>query len=83
LLHQTDQLATELENLKIGEKAATWYQQEIKRVRELLTPMSSNGHPAKLPTVAQLIEGQLEEVDEPTWKKFAESYWGTDSAGGD
>lgn len=72
-----DQLATELENLKIGEKAATWYQQEIKRVRELLAPASGNGqngHLAELPAVAQLVEGQLEEVDEKTWGKFAESF---------
>jgi CheY-like chemotaxis protein len=72
-----DQLAAELENLKIGDKAAAWYQQEIKRVRELLAPMSSNGHnghPAELPTAAQLVEGQLEEVDEKTWEKFAESF---------
>jgi len=72
-----DQLATELENLKIGEKAATWYQQEIKRVRELLTPASGNGHNGhveELPAMAQLVEGQLEEVDERTWEKFSESF---------
>jgi CheY-like chemotaxis protein len=69
-----DQLATELENLKIGEKAAAWYQQEIKRVRELLAPESGNGHLGGVVEMATLVEGQLEEVDEQTWKKFAESF---------
>ena len=72
-----DQLATELENLKIGEKAATWYRQEIQRVRELLTPVSGNGHNGhaeELPAPAQLVEGQLEEMDEGTWAKFAEDF---------
>jgi glycine cleavage system H lipoate-binding protein len=75
-----DQLANELENLKIGEKAAAWYQQEIKRVRELLAPEGGNGQNgrmAELPTTAQLVEGQLEEVDDRTWTKFAEAFLAT------
>jgi CheY-like chemotaxis protein len=69
-----DQLATELESLKIGDKAAAWYQQEIERFRDLLAPESGNGHPAGVPEIAQLVEGQLEEVDDRTWTKFAESF---------
>ncbi|MCI0691078.1 response regulator [candidate division KSB1 bacterium] len=69
-----DQLATELENLKIGEKAATWYQQEIKRVRELLAPESGNGHLGGVAEMASLVEGQLEEMDTRTWEKFAASF---------
>jgi CheY-like chemotaxis protein len=69
-----DQLATELEKLKIGEKAAAWYQQEIKRFRELLTPESGNGHPAGLAEIGQLVEGQLQEMDDRMWEKFAESF---------
>jgi CheY-like chemotaxis protein len=69
-----DQLAAELENLKIGEKAATWYQQEIKRVRELLAPESGNGHFDGVAEMASLVEGQLEEVDARTWEKFAASF---------
>jgi CheY-like chemotaxis protein len=69
-----DQLAAELENLKIGEKAATWYQQEIKRVRELLAPESGNGHIDGVAEIASLVEGQLEEVDARTWEKFAASF---------
>ncbi|MDZ7363298.1 MAG: response regulator [candidate division KSB1 bacterium] len=69
-----DQLAAELENMKIGEKAATWYQEEIKRVRALLAPESGNGHLGGVAETASLVEGQLEEMDEKTWEKFAESF---------
>jgi CheY-like chemotaxis protein len=73
-----DQLAVELEELKIGEKAAAWYQQEIRRARELLAPPSGkgpNGIPAGLPAMAQLVEGQLEDVDEETWGKFTHAFF--------
>jgi CheY-like chemotaxis protein len=69
-----DQLAAELESLKIGEKAATWYQQEIKRVRELLAPESGKGHFGGVVEMASLVEGQLEEMDEKMWEKFAATF---------
>jgi glycine cleavage system H protein len=73
-----DQLALELESLRIGERAADWYQQEIKRARELLTPARSNDqgrYPAGPPTTAQLVEGQLQEVDEQTWDHFTRGFF--------
>ncbi|MGD0308556.1 MAG: response regulator [Acidobacteriota bacterium] len=69
-----DQLAADLESLRIGDKAAPWYQQEIKRIRKLLTPVGGGGHPETLPEVGQLVEGQLEDMDESMWKKFADSF---------
>ncbi len=69
-----DQLANELGSLKIGDKAAAWYQQEIARFRKLLAPTDGNGHPAGLPEQTQLVEGQLEEMDEQTWVKFSEAF---------
>lgn len=69
-----EQLAAELENMKIGEKAATWYQEEIKRVRTLLAPESGNGHFGSVVEVASLVEGQLEEMDEKMWEKFAATF---------
>ncbi|MDZ7290233.1 MAG: response regulator [candidate division KSB1 bacterium] len=74
-----DQLASELEHLRIGEKAAAWYRQEIKRVRELLATASGDGRPAEVPEIGQLVEGQLQEMDEQTWKKFAELFLTTTS----
>jgi CheY-like chemotaxis protein len=74
-----EQLATELESLKISEKAAPWYQQEITRLRELLSPAGSGADPGLAPEVGQLVEGQLAEVDDPTWKKFVTTFLGTES----
>ena len=74
---EPDRLAAELEHLRIGEKAVTWYQQEIHRVREFLAPTSGTGpggQPDGLPAMAQLVEGQLEEADEGTWEQFAQSF---------
>lgn len=71
-----DQLASEIEQLRLGDKAAAWYQQEIKRMRELLAPQNGNGHPSTISEIAQLVEGQLEEMDERTWSKFAETFLG-------
>lgn len=71
-----DQLASEIEQLRLGDKAAAWYQQEIKRMRELLAPQNGNGHPSTITEIARLVEGQLEEMDERTWSKFAETFLG-------
>jgi FixJ family two-component response regulator/glycine cleavage system H lipoate-binding protein len=71
-----DQLAAELESLKISEKAVVWYQQEINRVRDLLTP---GGGTDLAPELAQLVEGQLEEMDDPTWSKFGKAFLGARS----
>jgi glycine cleavage system H lipoate-binding protein len=67
-------LADELEQLKIGEKAAAWYRQEIQRVRQLLVSHDGNGHAQELAEIGQLVEGQLEETDERTWTRFAETF---------
>ena len=69
-----DQLAHEIEQLKIGEQAAAWYQQEIRRVRQLLVAANGNGHAQELAEIGQLVEGQLEETDDRAWAKFAETF---------
>jgi CheY-like chemotaxis protein len=67
-----EHLAAELESLKISEKAATWYEQEISGLRELLSPGSrQEGVP---PEVGQLVEGQLQEVDDQTWQSFVATF---------
>jgi len=74
-----DHLAAELESLKISEKAALWYQKEILRIRELLSPGGVIGHPELPPEIGQLVEGQLAEVDDQTWNKFVETFLGATS----
>lgn len=70
-----EQLAAELENLKIGEKAVAWYEQEIERLRKLLTSENGNGQAnATVPSIGQLVDGQLEEMDDRTWSKFGELF---------
>jgi CheY-like chemotaxis protein len=67
-----EHLSTELEQMKIGEKAAAWYQMEIARLKELLAPAS--GDPSAVPGGMPLVEGQLEEVDDSLWEKFEQSF---------
>ncbi len=68
-----EHLAEELEQLRIGEKAAAWYQVEIARLRELLAPPEGK-EAAAAGAASRLVEGQLEEVDDPTWSKFTQSF---------
>jgi FixJ family two-component response regulator/glycine cleavage system H lipoate-binding protein len=66
-----DQLASDLESLKIGDKAAAWYKTEIERIKELLAPKEAG--PAEWPK-AELVEGQLEETDDRVWDQFTRSF---------
>jgi CheY-like chemotaxis protein len=68
-----EHLAAEIELLKLGEKAAPWYQQEIARIRELLSPAGGTAQP-ELSEIGQLVEGQLEEADDQTWQKFTQTF---------
>jgi CheY-like chemotaxis protein len=67
-----EHLSNELEKMKIGEKAAAWYQMEIARLKELLAPAS--GDPSAAPGGMPLVEGQLEEVDDSLWERFEQSF---------
>jgi glycine cleavage system H lipoate-binding protein len=62
-------LAEELGQLKIGEAAAAWYQEEIARLQQLLGSAQGNGL-----LIDQLAEGQLEQVDDSTWTKFTQTF---------
>jgi CheY-like chemotaxis protein len=69
-----EHLSTELETLRVGEKAASWYQQEIERIRRLLAPETDKGYSEGLPDIGLLVEGQLEETDAQMWQKFVETF---------
>jgi CheY-like chemotaxis protein len=69
-----EHLSAELENLKIGEKAAAWYQEEIQRVRRLLAPGQESGSNADLDEIGLLVEGQLEETDDMVWRRFVDTF---------
>ncbi len=67
-----EHLSNELEQMKIGEKAAAWYQTEIVRLQEMLAPAPGDASIGSL--TSQLVEGQLEEVDDSLWAKFEKSF---------
>jgi CheY-like chemotaxis protein len=67
-----DHLADELAQMNIGDKAAAWYQMQIVRLQQLLTPGAgdSTSGTAAIP----LVEGQLEEADDDLWARFARTF---------
>ncbi len=67
-----EHLSTELEQMKIGEKAAAWYQIEIVRLQEILAPAVENGSVDSLNS--PLVEGRLEEVADDVWAAFEKSF---------
>jgi CheY-like chemotaxis protein len=66
-----EHLSQELEQMRIGEKAAMWYQIEIVRLQEML---SSSLGAAAGPSPGPLVEGQLEKVDDSVWTAFEKSF---------
>ncbi len=68
-----EHLSAELENLKIGEKAAVWYQEEMDRVRRLLAPETRIERPGEATEAVPLVEGQLEEADDAAWRTFVDT----------
>jgi FixJ family two-component response regulator/glycine cleavage system H lipoate-binding protein len=67
-----EHLSSELEQMKIGEKAAAWYQIEIVRLQEMLAPSPVDASADSMPN--PLVEGQLELVDDDLWAKFEKSF---------
>jgi glycine cleavage system H lipoate-binding protein len=73
-----DHLADELAQMNIGEKAAAWYQMEIARLQQLLTP--APGDPTSGSMSGGLVEGQLEEADDDLWARFTQTFLQTPPA---
>ena len=69
-----DHLSAELENLKIGETAAAWYQAELERAGRLLAPGTGAGRPGESADIGPLVEGQLEEADDIEWRRFVDTF---------
>jgi FixJ family two-component response regulator/glycine cleavage system H lipoate-binding protein len=64
-----EHLSQELEQMKIGEKAAAWYQIEIVRLQEMMASTlgeAASGNP--------LVEGQMEGADDGTWAAFEKTF---------
>lgn len=67
-------LADELGHLRIGETAAEWYEAEIARLQQMLGAAPGEGGVSAESGSRGLAEGQLEEVDDETWAKFAQGF---------
>jgi CheY-like chemotaxis protein len=67
-----EHLSNELEQLKIGDKAAAWYHVEIARLQEMLA--TEHGDSSAEHIISPLVEGQLEEVEDGLWAKFEQSF---------
>jgi CheY-like chemotaxis protein len=67
-----EHLSNELEQFKIGDKAAAWYHVEIARLQEMLATAQGDSSAEHL--ASPLVEGQLEEADEGLWAKFEQSF---------
>jgi CheY-like chemotaxis protein len=65
-------LAEELAHMNIGEKASAWYQLEVARLQQLLTPATED--PAAVTGPVTLVEGQLEDADDGLWARFAQTF---------
>ena len=62
-----------LAQMKIGDKAAAWYQMEIARLQQLLATAHGDSTSVEHRT-RPLVEGQLEEVDDSLWARFDQSF---------
>ena len=67
-----EQLSSELEQFRIGDKAAAWYHVEIARLQEMLA--TAQGEATAEHLTSPLVEGQLEEVDDGLWNKFVQAF---------
>jgi len=67
-----EHLSNELEQFKIGDKAAAWYHVEIARLQEMLATAHGDSSVAYL--TSPLVEGQLEGVDDDLWARFEQSF---------
>jgi glycine cleavage system H lipoate-binding protein len=73
-----DQLADDLALMKIGDRAAAWYQMEIVRLQQLLAPASDDATSVAGPI--PLVEGQLQEADDKLWAGFTQTFLQPQSA---
>jgi CheY-like chemotaxis protein len=67
-----EHLSQDLDQLRIGDKAALWYESEITRLQQMLAPLPADSSAA--PVIGSLVEGQLATVDDALWLKFSQGF---------
>jgi CheY-like chemotaxis protein len=65
-------LSQELDQLRLGEKAAAWYESEIARLQQMLAPLPADSN--SIPVIGALVEGQLATIDDAIWLRFSQGF---------
>ena len=69
-----DELDSELSGLKIGKSAVSFYQEDIERLRAL-KKKTKTGKEAELERDGVIFTGEMEKLDDISWKRFAEEFF--------
>jgi hypothetical protein len=69
-----DELDSELPTLKIGRSAVLFYQEDIERLQSLKKKIKT-GKEAELEPNGAIFAGEMEKLDEISWKRFAEEFF--------
>jgi CheY-like chemotaxis protein len=69
-----DELDSELPTLKIGRSAVSFYQEDIERLQSLKKKIKT-GKEAELEPNGAIFAGEMEKLDEISWKRFAKEFF--------
>jgi glycine cleavage system H lipoate-binding protein len=69
-----DELDSELPSLKIGKAAVSFYQEDIERL-QALKKKTITGKKAELEPEGVIFAGEMEKLDDISWKRFAEEFF--------
>jgi len=69
-----DELDSEIPSLKIGKSAVSFYQDDIERLQQL-KKKTKTGKEAELEPEGVIFAGEMEKLDDISWKRFAEEFF--------
>jgi CheY-like chemotaxis protein len=69
-----DELDSEIPSLKIGKSAVSFYQEDIERL-QALKKKTKTGKEAELEPEGIIFAGEMEKLDDISWKRFAEEFF--------
>ncbi len=69
-----DELDSEIPTLKIGKSAVSFYQEDIERL-QALKKKTKTGKEAELEPEGLIFAGEMEKLDDISWKRFAEEFF--------
>ena len=69
-----DELDSELPSLKIGKTAVAFYQTDIERL-QVLKKKTMTSKKAELEPEGAIFAGEMEKLDDISWKRFAEEFF--------